>query len=78
MFVQNPVLIKRLGMPFWLALFVGNLASVVLLNWLVPWASKRFAWWLQPAGQASLKTHILGAGVVIALYALWLFAFSRL
>jgi uncharacterized protein len=78
MFVQNPVMIKRLGMPFWLALFVGNLVSVVSLNWLVPWASRRFAWWLQPAGQASMKTHILGAGVITGIYALWLLAFSRL
>jgi len=78
MFVQNPVLIKRLGMPFWLALFVGNLTSVVSLNWLVPWASKRLGWWLQPTGPASMKTHILGAGVVTGIYALWLLAFSRL
>jgi hypothetical protein len=78
MFVQNPVLIKRLGIPFWLALFVGNLVSVVLLNWLVPWASKRLGWWLQPAGQASMKTHILGVGVVTGIYAFWLLAFSRL
>jgi uncharacterized protein len=78
MFVQQPLLVDRIKMPFWLALFVGNLVSVVLLNWLVPWASKRLGWWLQPAGHGSVKTHILGAGVVVSIYAAWLFAFSRL
>ena len=78
MFVQQPLLMDRIRMPFWLALFVGNLVSVVLLNWLIPWASKRLGWWLQPAGQASVKTHILGAGVVVGIYGAWLFAFSRL
>lgn len=77
MFVQQPLLVDRIKMPFWLALFVGNLVSVVLLNWLVPWASNRLGWWLQPAGQ-TVKTHILGAGVVVGIYAAWLFAFSRL
>jgi antibiotic biosynthesis monooxygenase (ABM) superfamily enzyme len=77
MFVQQPLLVERMKMPFWLALFIGNVVGVVLLNWLVPWASNRFGWWLQPAGQA-MKTHILGAGVVIGLYAAWLLAFSRL
>jgi uncharacterized protein len=78
MFVQQPVLMDRIRMPFWLALFIGNLVSVVLLNWLVPWASKQLGWWLQPAGKAAVKTHILGAGVVIGIYGAWLFAFSRL
>lgn len=78
MYVQQPLLMDRMRMPFWLALFVGNVASVVFLNWLVPWASKRLGWWLQPAGQASMKIHFLGAGVVIGLYVVWLFVFSRL
>jgi uncharacterized protein len=78
MLVQQPLLIDRIRMPFWLALFVGNVVSVVLLNWLVPWANKGLGWWLQPAGQASMKTHILGASVVVGVCAAWLFAFSRL
>jgi antibiotic biosynthesis monooxygenase (ABM) superfamily enzyme len=78
MFVQQPLLIDRIRMPFWLALFVGNLISVVLLNWLVPWANKGLGWWLQPGGQASVRTHVLGAGVVVGIYGAWLFAFSRL
>jgi antibiotic biosynthesis monooxygenase (ABM) superfamily enzyme len=76
--VQTPLLIKRIGMPFWLALFVGNVVSVVLLNWLVPWASKRLNWWLQPATQKSMSHHALGAGIVVGIYAVSLLVCSRL
>ncbi|MFL9911390.1 antibiotic biosynthesis monooxygenase [Paraburkholderia sp. RL17-337-BIB-A] len=76
--VQTPMLMKRIGMPFWLALFVGNVVSVVLLNWLVPWASKRLSWWLQPAAQKSMGNHVLGAGVVVGVYAVSLLVCSRL
>jgi uncharacterized protein len=77
-FVQNPFLIAQAKMPFWLALFVGNLVSIVLLNWLVPWASRRFAWWLQPAGQLSAKIQFTGFALVVALYVLWFLVFSSL
>jgi antibiotic biosynthesis monooxygenase (ABM) superfamily enzyme len=76
--VQTPLLMNRIGMPFWLALFVGNVVSVVLLNWLVPWASKRFSWWLRPAGQQSMSNHVLGAGIVAGIYAMSLLVFSSL
>ncbi|MBW4024679.1 MAG: antibiotic biosynthesis monooxygenase [Proteobacteria bacterium] len=45
--VQVPLLQRRLGIPFVFALLIGNIASVVLLNWLVPWTNKRFLWWLK-------------------------------
>ena len=48
--VQTPLLMNRAGLSFPIALFIGNVASVLLLNYLVPWTSIRFAWWLQPAG----------------------------
>ncbi|MEO7392988.1 MAG: antibiotic biosynthesis monooxygenase [Ramlibacter sp.] len=76
--VQGPVLMKALHMPFWLALFVGNLASVILLNWLVPWTSARFDWWLRPQGADASRVNALGTGVVIAIYAVSLFIFSLL
>ena len=37
LWVQTPVLMGKAGLPFWLALFIGNVVSVLLLNWLVPW-----------------------------------------
>jgi antibiotic biosynthesis monooxygenase (ABM) superfamily enzyme len=76
-FVQSPLLMRQWGWPFWLALFAGNVAGVVILNWLVPWVSGRFSWWLQPAGGETQRRAALGIVVVLALYGLWLFAFSR-
>src|SRR5712672_4827094 len=34
--VQTPLLMDRARLPFWLALFISNIASVILLSWLVP------------------------------------------
>jgi antibiotic biosynthesis monooxygenase (ABM) superfamily enzyme len=76
-FVGTPILGRTLGWPFWLALFVGNVASVLILNWLVPWIGKRFAWWLQPAGSDTERNTLLGGAAVVAIYALSLFVFSR-
>ena len=77
--VQGPLLMKQWHMPFWLALFLGNVASVVLLNWLVPWTCGRFGWWLQPATDGSAaRTNLVGAGLIIALYAATMVVFSVL
>ena len=76
-FVQTPLLVRTWGWPFWLALFVGNVASVTILNWLVPWIVKRFAWWLQPAGTNTERQNLVGAAAVVAIYALSLLIFSR-
>jgi hypothetical protein len=73
--VQNPLLTDR-GVPFWLALFISNVASVLLLNWLVPWTSRRFGWWLEPQGTAVARINLLGTAIVIGLYALALAAFG--
>lgn len=75
--VQTPVLIGRAGLPFWLALFIGNVVSVLLLNWLVPWVSNGFGWWLAPARGAGRWTSPAGAALIALLYAMWLFLFSR-
>jgi antibiotic biosynthesis monooxygenase (ABM) superfamily enzyme len=72
---QGPLLSAR-GVPFWLALFIGNVASVVLLSRLVPWVSRRFDWWLAPRGTATLRTNLLGAGVVIGVYVVSLLIFA--
>ncbi|TAJ48950.1 MAG: antibiotic biosynthesis monooxygenase [Herbiconiux sp.] len=66
-FVAAPLFDSH-GVPFWLSLFVGNLVSTQLLGWfLVPWAFKRFSWWIkrnQPA-----RVHLYGYAIVVALYA---------
>jgi len=73
--VQTPLLMGNAGLPFWLALFIGNVVSVLLLNWLVPWTSRGFGWWLASAGR---WTSLAGAALILLLYAAWLLLFSKL
>ena len=73
--VQTPLLMGKAGLPFWLALFIGNIVSVLLLNWLVPWTSRGFGWWLAPAGG---WTSLPGAALILLLYTVWLFLFAKL
>lgn len=73
--VHAPLLIGRLGLPFALALFLGNAASVLLLNVLVPWASGRFAWWLRAR---RMKTDAAGVALLAALYGAMIAAFVAL
>jgi uncharacterized protein len=75
--VQKPVLIDRAGLPFWLALFVGNVVSVILLNWLVPFTSRRFDWWLRPGRRIDARTNLAGFALLAALYGASLLTFSR-
>lgn len=74
--VQNPFLIKAARLPFPLALFIGNIVSVVLLNYLVPWASGMLGWWLSP--RAERRVTLAGAGLIVALYAACIAVFLRL
>jgi antibiotic biosynthesis monooxygenase (ABM) superfamily enzyme len=74
--IQKPVLMERAGLPFWLALFVGNVVSVMLLNWLVPFTSRRFDWWLQAGGPIEAWTNLAGLSIVIGLYGASLLIFS--
>lgn len=63
---------------FAVALFIGNIVSVGLTGFLVPWVANRFGWWLQPAAHRNaLAVHIAGAGVIMALYAAMIFVFWR-
>jgi antibiotic biosynthesis monooxygenase (ABM) superfamily enzyme len=76
-FVQTPILMGRLGVPFFLALFIANLAGVVILNWVAPWVSGRFGWWTQPAGSETRQRTLLGIAIVVGLYVLLLVVFSQ-
>lgn len=75
--VQTPLLMNRAGMPFWLALFAGNVASVLLLSQIVPWISNVFAWWLRPLRPDGERMRWAGAAVIVALYGVCLAIFSR-
>lgn len=78
LWVQNPLLIRRAGVPFWFALFIGNVVSVWLLSKLVPLVSRRFGWWLAPPRDPGGRTSIAGTLLVIGLYAVLLLVFSQL
>ncbi|WP_328808634.1 antibiotic biosynthesis monooxygenase [Nonomuraea montanisoli] len=57
-----------LGWPLYLALFVGNVASVATLTWvLMPLVNRALAWWLRPG--ASARAGAGGALVLVAGYA---------
>lgn len=76
--VQNPFLLKAARLPFPLALFIGNVVSVVLLNYLVPWASGRLGWWLVPTAERRTRVTLAGAGLIVALYVALIAVFLRL
>ncbi|MEX1294784.1 MAG: antibiotic biosynthesis monooxygenase [Candidatus Limnocylindrales bacterium] len=66
--VQEPLLSGN-GLPFWLALFVANIISVVALGWLlVPAAHRVFGWWLYPRGRTKSVATVVGVAVVVVLY----------
>lgn len=68
-------IIKGLGLPFPVVVFLGNAIGTVLLTWLLmPAAIGLFNWWLDPA--ASREQTIRGALILVALYVLEVAAFS--
>lgn len=68
-YIQNPAMAH--GVPFWLALFFSNLISTVILGYVtVPWLMRTFDWWLRPTKGWPGTKSLLGALVVIALYAI--------
>jgi uncharacterized protein len=76
-FVGTPFLLNR-GVPFWLALFVGNVVSVVLMGYLLMAPVNRaLDWWLSPRPSAPAWTSAAGAALLVALYLLCLAVFSR-
>jgi antibiotic biosynthesis monooxygenase (ABM) superfamily enzyme len=75
--VQVPLLMRGWGVPFAVALLIGNVVSVILLNWMVPYTSGKFLWWLVPGGKRGLRTDalggaIVGAGLIIMMIIFWL------
>jgi len=74
-FIADPLFATH-GVPFWLSLFIGNVVSTQLLGWwLVPWAFRRFRWWLRPG---PVRTQIAGYAVIGALYVVSMAAYAAL
>jgi antibiotic biosynthesis monooxygenase (ABM) superfamily enzyme len=78
LYVQAPILMRWMGLPFWASLFIGNVVSVLLLNELVPRVGGRLRWWLNPAAVRHVRADLLGACMMLGLYAVCLLVFSRL
>ncbi len=78
LFVQTPILMGRMQVPFWLALFIGNVVSVLILDRLVPWTSKHLGWWLQPKSPNPKAINMAGAALMVLLYLVSLLIFARL
>lgn len=76
LFVGTPLLSDRLHLPFAVALCLGNIVSVILTGYLVPWVARRFDWWLQPASaEGALQTNIRGAALIVAILAAMVIGF---
>lgn len=75
--VGTPLFGKVLGLSFAVSLFLGNVVSVGLTGFLVPWVAGHFGWWLRPAPGKEFRTGLLGAAVIVAMYATMVFVFWR-
>jgi antibiotic biosynthesis monooxygenase (ABM) superfamily enzyme len=78
--VGMPLLDKVLHLPFAVNLFIGNIFSVALTGFLVPWtANHPLAWWLRPRNpKQATGVHLLGAAIVCAIYAASIMVFWKL
>jgi len=74
-FVGTPVFDRMFRLPFAVSLFLGNVVSVVLTGFLVPWIAGYFRWWLQPAPGRELRAGLQGAALITALYVAMVLAF---
>jgi antibiotic biosynthesis monooxygenase (ABM) superfamily enzyme len=75
-YVQTPYLSKALGLPFSVALFCANTVSTVLLAFFVPMLANRNGWWLTPTGPHARRIEILGAALIVLLYAAMIAVFT--
>jgi len=74
--VGTPLLANKLNMPFPIALFVGNIFSVGMTGFMVPWVANRMGWWLSPTRNV-VRANLLGAGLICAIYAACVLVFWK-
>jgi uncharacterized protein len=67
-FVGTPLLANKLNMNFAIALFIGNIFSVGMTGFMVPWVANRMGWWLNPTKNV-VRANLLGAGLICVIYA---------
>ena len=74
--VGTPLLQNKLNMPWALNLFIGNIFSVALTGFGVPWVANRMGWWMSPKGNA-LRANLLGALLICAVYVISIAVFWK-
>jgi antibiotic biosynthesis monooxygenase (ABM) superfamily enzyme len=77
LFVGTPLLTNRLHVDFPVALFFGNVFSVLVTSYLVPWTANRLSWWLNPPQAGRDLANLKGAGLLIAIYAIMVLLFWK-
>ena len=75
--VGTPLLANKLHMPFAIALFVGNIFSVGMTGFLVPWVANRMGWWLNPDQATWCGPTCWAAGLICAIYAACVLVFWK-
>jgi uncharacterized protein len=70
---EHPFLVGLLGMKHWSALFLDNVVGILIISIITPWLSQSLSWWLHP-GARDRKKDVVGAAVIVSVYALWLLA----
>jgi uncharacterized protein len=74
-YIGTPILMGWAGIPFYAALFISNVASIVVMNWLVPWTSQALGWWLKPPKESNGRVDLAGAALMFFFYGVLLLAF---
>lgn len=74
-FVGGPLLATKLQVSFPVALFIGNLFSVLLTSVMVPWTAKNLSWWLSPPAARHVRTDAMGAALLAAAYGVMIIVF---
>ena len=76
--VGTPILSRTLRLDFPIALFIGNVFSVLVTAMLVPRTARRLRWWLSPDPERRSRVDLQGAALLIAAYAAMILAFWML
>ena len=74
--VGTPILQDKLNTPWAVNLFIGNIFSVLLTGFMVPWVANRMGWWIFPKVN-KLQANLLGAALICAIYAASILVFWR-
>ena len=74
--VGTPVLQNMFDLPWALNLFIGNIFSVLLTGFMVPWVANHMGWWMFPKGNA-LRANLQGALLMCTIYAVCIYVFWK-